>query len=314
VDEAETIAAGLGDRSLEIAAIFESAYLHNWFDADANAITELRRGVELADEVADEALRIRGRRSLGAMLYNRGELAEAQSQLTQAIATAGGVSRRQEVHAVGQLAVVLFQRGELEEAERLGLESLAGLERTGDRIWQVQILNLLHRCALASMDQAVAEMRIREALALADDIGGSLWLEINSRLLDLLIGQERTSEAREVATVALGAVPEEDPYARAVRAHIDGSVALLDGRRADAAGAFANAAGLLADQGLVLDLGEERIACARALARLGDAETARDVLANARLALEPLGALQLVGEIDRALDAIHKTTPGAAPS
>jgi class 3 adenylate cyclase/tetratricopeptide (TPR) repeat protein len=314
VDEAETIAAGLADRSLEIGAIFESAYLHDWFDADANAITDLRRGVELADEVADEALRIRGRRTLGAMLYNRGELAEAQSQLTQAISAAGGVSRRQEVQAVGQLALVLFQRGELEEAERLGLDSLAGLERTGDRIWQVQILDLLHRCALASLDRAAAETRIREALALADDIGGSLWLEISSRLLDLLVEEGRTSEAREVATLSLGAVPEEDPYARAVRAHVEGSVALLDGRRADAVRAFAEASRLLEAQGLVLDLGEERIAYARALVRLGDADAARDVLADARRVLEPLGARQLVGEIDLTLGAVPVATSGAAPS
>src|SRR5262249_35789848 len=86
VDEAEALAVELGDRALELRASYESALLHNWFDADARAESELLRVVELAGELPDQGLEIRARRALSILLFNRGELSGAQRQLTQVLA------------------------------------------------------------------------------------------------------------------------------------------------------------------------------------------------------------------------------------
>src|SRR5262249_52904789 len=152
---------------------------------------------------------------------------------------------RREIQILAQLALVQYHLGELEEGERLALEALDGLERTGDTIWQIQNLRLLHFCALGRSDLPLAEERVRQGLALAAGDWGSLRLEMCRYLFDVLILEERAQEARRTAAVALEAVPVEDPYARAVEAHIEATLATLDGRRAEAERRFEDALKIL---------------------------------------------------------------------
>src|SRR5262245_18190211 len=127
-------------------------------------------------------------------------------------------------------------------------------------------------------------------------------------LVDVLILEERAQEASQTAAAALEAVPAGDPYARAVEAHMEATLAVLDGRRAGAERRFEDALKLLETQHLALDLGEERLAYARSLIRLGDPDAARHVLLVAYEALEPLGARRLIDAIDVEFEAIARAT------
>jgi hypothetical protein len=78
-------------------------------------------------------------------------------------------------------------------------------------------------------------------------------------------------------------------------------VATADGERASAVAHFDEALGLLRDQRLLTDLGEARIAFARALRTFGEHEDARTELQRARDEFARMDARALVAQIDREL-------------
>ena len=206
-----------------------------------------------------------------------------------------------------------YYLGANEEAERLGLQALAWLERTADSFYQLQNLRTLSLSAMARSDLALAEERLRVAVPLALEIGGALVVEIYRILVDVLIGQDRLDDARELAAFALRSVPEEDAYARAAGLLIEASVRTAEGRGDVAVERFAKALELLEHQGLQLDLGEARLAFGRALHRLGDDEAARIELGRARESLTRAGALALVDAINRELAGIAEGAGMAGP-
>jgi tetratricopeptide (TPR) repeat protein len=305
--EAENLAREVDNAALQVRAIYERAAFCDWFETDASAIPELKRGLTLAEQLDDTELRIHGHNVLGVACFNHGELAAAEMHHLRALSTAAAARlRRLEAQGMSMLAAVKYYHGSLEEAERLGTEARARLERTGEASPHAQCLRILAFCALARDDASLAEQLLREALPLAHGIGGSLLLEIHRRLIDILIRQNRIDEARELAPLSEENTAAEDPYGRAAAHLIQASIATAEGSRTAAERHFKEALETLKQHQLLIDLGEARVEYGRALRQLGDERAAQAELADARRVLERLGALHLVDQIDQKLAA-----PGA---
>ena len=315
VAEAGSIAAQVADPTLQIQAYFQSSNLHSWFEGDfETAVAELRRGLEIAEQLDDKALRIEGHMRLQVLLYNLGELAGAEEQLVRCSALLAEVgSLRDEARLTFLLGVVKYYRGEVEEAERLGLKALEWLERTGETYFQLQNRRVLALCAVARSDLVLAEQRLRDAVPLALEIGGWLVIEIYRCLIDVLIRQGRLSDARELAVFAFRSVPKEDVYARAAAMLIEASLRTAEGERTLAVEAFHEALILLEQRGDRLDLGEARVAYGRALRRFGDKTGAEAELRRTREDLVRMGAKGLIDEIDRELAELEGGPVSPAP-
>jgi predicted ATPase/class 3 adenylate cyclase len=315
ITEAESIAKEFGDRSLQVRAMYRAAYVRWWFeDAGEAAVEDFRRGLAIAVELDDSALRIEGHTGMQILLYNLGELAEAEEQLVLCTALAGEVgSLRHEAKATWLLGLVKYHLGKIEEAEQLGLQALDWLERTGDNFDQLQNLRALALYALKRHDLSLAEQRLREAIPLALETGGVQVVETYRRLVDVLIGQERLSDARALAHFALADVPNEDAYARAAGLLLEASLMTAEDRRDAASEHFTEALQLLEQQRLPLDLGEARLAYGVALRQLGDEAGAAVELSRAREDLVRMGARGLVEEIDRELAELTEGAGHAGP-
>jgi predicted ATPase/class 3 adenylate cyclase len=315
VDEAETIARSLGDRSLQVSAIYRAAQVRWWFeDAGLTAIEDLRRALAIAEELDDRGLQVEVHRSMATLLYNVGDLAGAEEQLVRCRKLASDLgSLRDEARSTFLLGLVKYHLGEIEDAEQLGLQTLDWLERTAESFYQLQNLRTLALCAAARGDLHLAEERLRQAIPLALQLGGGMLVEIYRCLVDVLVRQGRGSDARELAEFALRDVPEKDVYAQAAGLLIRASLATSDGRRSDACECFDEALRLLEQQQLPLDLGEAKLAYGKALRGLGDDAAAAAELRAAREHLVSFGARGLVDEIDRELAAIGEGAGQAGP-
>jgi class 3 adenylate cyclase/tetratricopeptide (TPR) repeat protein len=313
--EARTIAADVGDLTLQVRSLYEAAEVRWWFDgAGEAAVDDLRHGLMLAEQLGDKAMQIEGHTRIGTFLFNDGKLEEAQTQLTRSSTLAAELgSLRDEARVTFQLGLVNYHLGELGEAERLGLQALDWLERTGDTFFQLQNLRTLALCATAQSNLALAEERLRTAVPLALEIGGALVVEIYRILVGVLIGQDRLDDARELAVFAFRSVPEEDVYARAAGLLIEANLRAAEGRADIAVESFTKALELLEQQGLPLDLGEAQLAYGKALRRFGDDAAAESELRTARESLAGLGARGLVDEIDRELAEIGEGAGQAGP-
>jgi class 3 adenylate cyclase/tetratricopeptide (TPR) repeat protein len=301
--EAESIARGSGNRSLEVPAVYIAAYARSWFEDVGDApVEDLRRGLVLAEELGDKELRSRGHEKLGVLLYNLGDLRGAQEQFERySVLSSELGSLRDQARVTFQLGLVKYHQGELAEAERLGLQALDWLDRTGDSFWALQNLRALALCAVARSDLGLAEERLRQAIPLALDVGGAVVVETYRRLVEVLIGQDRLDDARELAAFAWRRLPEEDVYARAAGLLIKASLATAEDKALEADEHFAEALALLEQAQLPLDLGEARVAYGRALRRLGEDDRGKTELLHARDDLARMGARGLVDQIEHEL-------------
>jgi class 3 adenylate cyclase/tetratricopeptide (TPR) repeat protein len=304
--EAVSLAQDLGDRRLEVRAVYELAYLRAWLEGESEeAVGELHRALTLAGELDDRVLLVGGLLRLGTLLINIGELAEAEQQLERATTLAGQLaSQRDEARARYFLGRVKYYRGEREEAEDLAAQSHEWFERTGDRHLQSQNLRALARYALARGDLDVAEGRLREALPIALEGGGWLVIEVYRYLTEVLVLQGRTDEARELVAFAARNLAEEEVYARAALQVASALVATAAGERSSAAASFEEALRILEEQRLLLDLGETRLTFARSLRSFGEETGARTELERARALFKRMGALGPLADIDRELEEL----------
>ncbi len=211
-----------------------------------------------------------------------------------------------------QLGLVTYHLGGVEEAERLGLQALEWLERTGERSWELQTLRTLALCALARSDLELAEERLGQAIPLALEIGGMI-VDFYRILVEVLVEQDRLDDANDLARLALTNLPEEDAYARAAGLMIRASIATAEAEHAAADEHYAEVLRLLEQQQLPLDLGEARFAYGRALRRSGNDGRAVAELTRARDDLQRMGAAGLVSQIDRELDQLAQGAGSPAP-
>jgi tetratricopeptide (TPR) repeat protein len=307
LDEADALAAEVGDHRLQVRSAFERANVRSWFEGEVEAAVEqLRRGIVLAEEMDDDALRIEGHMRLGNVLFNAGELQAAEDELVRAAALAGRfASRRDEARAAYMLGFVRFYLGRLDEAVRDATDAASWFERTGDSYLQVQNLRALAKYALARDDAAAAERWLRDAVPLALESGGWLAIEIYRYLAEALVRQRRLDEARELVAFASRNLPEEDLYARAALLLARALVAAAADERSASTTSFEEALRLLEEQHLWTDLAEARVEFARALRAFGEHTVARTELERARATFRRMGAVALVAEVDRELEELR---------
>jgi len=314
LEEAETIVRAIADPRLLVQQVFEHAAFRAHFDGAADlAIDDLRRVMPTVESLGDRALLTEGHMRVGTLLFNVGRLAEAEVELTHCsdLAAEAG-SFRAKARADSLLGFVKYYRGDLDGAERLGLEAHELLQRAGDTYMRLQNYRKLAMYAIARGDPRLAEQRLREALPLALRIGGWLVAEIYRRLAESLVRQNRVSEAVEYADLAAASSPEGDGYARPAVLLADAIVKTA--RREPAAiERFNDAVRSLEDQKLVVDLGEARIALAWGLRALGDPVRAREELERARETFVRMEARGVVDQIDREIAELAKGPGSSGP-
>ena len=301
--EAVAIAVELGDPALKARAMYEFALFSAWFEgAVEGGVAQLREALAIAEELGDRALCVDGLMRLGTLFFNVGNLSGAEKAFVRCSELASELgSFRDEARSITLLGIVRYYRGEVDEAERLALRALEWLERTSDTYLQVQNRRELARHALAKGELRLAEERLREAVPLALEFGGWLVIEIYRYLIETLLRQGRLDEARELLEFAERNVPPEDAYAQAALCLAQASVATVEGERAGAVARFDEALRLLRGQRQLTDLGEARIALARALRTFGEHTDARAELERAREEFAQMDARELVTLIDREL-------------
>jgi class 3 adenylate cyclase/tetratricopeptide (TPR) repeat protein len=301
--EAVAIASEIGDQALQVRALYEFARFVAWFEgASEAAASQLREALAIAEALDDRSLRIEGHMRIGSLCFNVGDLAGAEAECERCAELASELgSFRDETRSITLLSLVRYYRGQIDEAEELALQALEWLERTADTYLQLQNLRELARCALARGDLDLAEERLRKAVPLALEFRGWLVIEIYRYLTETLVRQGRVEEARELVEFAARNLPDEDAYAQAALCLAQASVATADGERAGAVARFDEALRLLREQRLLTDLGEARIALARALRSFGETADARAELERAREEFDRMDARELVAQIDREL-------------
>jgi class 3 adenylate cyclase/tetratricopeptide (TPR) repeat protein len=301
--EAIAIASEIGDRALQVRALYEFAWFASWFEGASEAsAAQLREALAIAEALDDRPLLIEGYLRIGTLRFNAGDLPGAENAWARSSELASELgSFRDEAKSITLLSIVRYYRGQLDQAEGLALQALEWLERTADTHLQLQNLRELARYALARGDLGLAEERLRQAVPIALESGGWLVIEIYRYLTETLVRQGRIEEARELVEFAARNLPPEDAYAQAALRLAEASVATAEGERASAVARFDEALRLLRDQRLLTDLGEARLAFARALRAFGEPEDARAELQRARDEFTKMDARELVTQIDREL-------------
>jgi class 3 adenylate cyclase/tetratricopeptide (TPR) repeat protein len=301
--DAVASAAEIGDRALQVRALYEFGYFAAWFEGASEAgIAQVRDALAIAEALDDRALRIEGHMRIGTLCFNVGDLAGAQEALERAVRLASELgSFVDQTRALTLLSPILYYRGQVDEAEQLALQALEWLDRTADTYLQLQNLRELARYALARGDLDLAEQRLRTAVPIALEVGGWLVIEIYRFLVETLVRQGRIDEARELVEFAARNLPPEDAYAQAALCLAEASIATAESEQDRAVARFDEALRLLREQRLLTDLGEARIAFARSLRAFGDTTKSRDELKRAREEFARMDAHELVLQIDREL-------------
>jgi class 3 adenylate cyclase/tetratricopeptide (TPR) repeat protein len=310
---AEALADEIGDGRLQIKIGFISAYLKHDFEGDfEGALEELRRAASIAEDLADEPLRLEGHLRIAVSLMNVGRFVDAEGELLHSLGIARAMgSRKVEAEATAWLGGVKYYLGHREEGKRLGLQAREWLERTGDSYFIAQNLVWLAAYALLEDDPPQAEAYLREALPVALEFGGWLVLQTYRYLSDALVQQGKLGDARDLVSFAARSVPEEDPYPRAELLRAEATVAAASREWVAASTAFAEALRLLESVHLPVELAETRIAFARALRAAGEDTAARTTFELARSACSRMRLRTLTEQIDRELAQMEE---GADPT
>ncbi len=315
--EAEELARNTGNVLLRTKVAYVLAALVADFEGEhGRAIDNLRAGIALAEEMDDASLVAEGHLRLAAILINRGELAEPETELRRCLELAAELgSHRIEAEATSWLGMIRYQRGDRDEGERLCLRARSWFERTGDTYFQVQnLVRGLAIFALADGRAEEAEAWLREAVPVALQIGGWVIVDTYRYLAEALVAQERIDDAKELVAFAARNVPEEDAYARSALLMAQAIVATAAREPTAAATAFAEALRLIEELDLPLELAEARLTLAHSLRALGDVTGARAELERARAIFARSGATTRQDAIDAELAELVEGPAAAGPS
>jgi predicted ATPase/class 3 adenylate cyclase len=314
--EAHSIAVAIEDRVLQIRAGYELGTLSGDFEGDLDAaLDELQGALAIAEKLDESELRVEGHLRMGTVLFNGGELIQAEEHLLRCIALAEQLgSHRDEARSTFMLGGVRYYRAGIEEAERLALQARDWLARTCESTYQIQNLRQLGLYALVRGDPGRAEEWLREALEAALELGGWQVIDAYRYLVEALVAQERLDDARQLAEFAGRNVSGEDPYVRATVLLAEASVAAAERDRTGATKRFREALRLLEEERSPLVRAEARMDLAHALRRFGDLDGARAELEETRATFDRMGAHGLVAQIDRELSELASEAGVAGPT
>jgi predicted ATPase/class 3 adenylate cyclase len=313
---AQRLAGLTDDRRLQIRAAFVlSTFVGDYEGRYEEAIESLRAAIATAEDEGDKALVAEGHLRIAASLISN-DLAAAEPELRRCLELAEDLgSHRIEAEAASWLGIVAYYRGQAAEGERLCLQARTWFERTGDSYFQVQNINSgLAIFALDAGKAADAETWLREALPVALQIGGWVVIETYLHLVEALIAQGRLDDAREIVAFAARSVPEEDPLSRSLLLMAEAALGTAARESATSTAAYAEALRLLEELGLARDLANARLALGRSLRSFGELTGARTELERARSMFVLIGADIRRDEIDAELAELLEGPASASPS
>jgi class 3 adenylate cyclase/tetratricopeptide (TPR) repeat protein len=314
--EAEKLASSIDDARLRARVQFVlSTFVADYLGEIAQAIENLRAAIGAADEIADQALVAEGHLRIAALLMSH-DLEAAEPELRRCLELAEELgSHRIEAEAASWLGIVAHYRGRPDEAERLCLQARTWFERTGDSYFQVQnIICGLGIFALEEGRAEEGEKWLREALPVALQIGGWVVLKTYWHLVQALVAQDRLDDAREITAFAARGVPEEDPHSSAWLSMTEAWVATAASEPAASAAAFAEAVRLFEELDYALDFAEARFALARSLLAFGEVVGARSELERARSTFARIGANIRCEAVDAELAELVEGSAPTGPS
>jgi len=305
VTEAERIGRASDDLGIRIRTMWQRAVLDELFDGQPTAAEEnLRGALALAEEVDDRELTLTLQMRLGALMFNVGKLADAETELARATTLAqarGSLRHLSWITAI--LGYVRSYRGPRDAAADDLARASDWLERTDDRHMRIQ--TLVWRAdleLLANGDLRKAVLFLRTALPLARDIGGQMVARVCRSLVDALVRQGRVGEARDYATLAIEVADENDPYGRAYSLVAEALIAAAERDDGGVRQRFTIAQSLL--EATPITLAEALLAEARALEVVGDTTGASDRFERARALFDGVGAIATVEDITVAIERI----------
>jgi len=314
--EAEKVAASTGDARLKVRVEFVlNTFVGDHLGELDGVVENVRSAIAMAAEIDEHALAAEGHLRIAALLMSH-DLAAAEPELRRCLELAEELgSRRIEAEATSWLGIVAYYLGRPAEAEQLCLQARTWFERTGDTYFQVQnIICGLAIFALENNREEEAETWLREALPVALQIGGWVVLKTYWHLVEALIAQDRLDDAREIAVFAARCVPEEDPYSRALLLMAEACIATAAGEPTTATAAFTEALRLFEELGYALDFAEARFLLGRSLCSFGDVAGARTEFERARSTFVGIGADVRCEAVDALLAELVEGPAPTGPS
>jgi len=314
--EAERLAGSTDDARLQARVQFVlNTFLLDYLGDLQQAIENLRAAIATAEKIGDQALVAEGHLRIAAPLMSH-DFAAAEPELRRCLELAEELgSHRIEAEATSWLGIVAYYLGRPSEAEQLCLQARTWFERTGDSYFQVQnVICGLGIFALENGRAEEGETWLREALPVALQIEGWVVLKTYWHLVEALVAQDRVDDAREIAVFAARGVSEEDPHSRAWLSLAEAWVATATDEAATATAAFAEALRLFEELDYSLDVAETRFVLARALRAFGDATGARVELERARSTFVRIGADVRRAAVDAELAELVEGPASAGPS
>jgi tetratricopeptide (TPR) repeat protein len=290
--EAERLAEVADDPRLKARVEFVlNTFVADYLRDVDQAIENLRAAIATAEQIDEHALVAEGHLRVAALLMTH-DLAAAEPELRRCLELAEELgSHRIEAEAASWLGIVAYYRGRPDEAEQLCLQARTWFERTGDSYFQVQnIICGLAIFALESGKAEEGDTWLREALPVALQIGGWVVLKTYWHLVESLVAQERLDDANEIVAFAARSAPEEDPHSRAWLSMAEAWVATAADEPAAAGASFAEALRLFEELDYALDSAEARFALGRSLRSFGEVTGARTELERARSTFVRIGA------------------------
>ncbi len=314
--EAERFATATDDSRLQARVQFVlNTFVGDYLGELDQVVENLRAAIATAAEIDEHALVAEGHLRIAALLMSH-DLAAAEPELRRCLELAEELgSHRIEAEAASWLGIVAYYRGRHAEAERLCLQARTWFERTGDSYFQVQnIICGLGIFALENGRAEEGETWLEEALPVALQIGGWVVLKTYWHFVEALVAQGRLDDAREIAAFAARGVPEEDPHSRAWLSLTEAWVATASGESATAAASFAEALRLFEELDYALDSAEARFTLARSLRGFGEVVGARTELERARSTFARIGADVRCEAVDAELAELVEGPAPTGPS
>jgi tetratricopeptide (TPR) repeat protein len=314
--EAERLASSTEEARLRARVAFVlNTFVGDYLGEYEEVIDKLRSAIATAEKIDDRALVAEGHLRIAALLMSH-DLAAAEPELRRCLELAEELgSHRIEAEATSWLGIAEYYRGRPAEAERLCLQARTWFERTGDTYFQVQnIVCGLAIFALHNGRDDEGESWLREALPVALQIGGWVVHKTYWHLVEALVAEERLDDAREIVAFAARSVPEEDPQSRAWLSMAEAWVATSAGEAAAAAASFAEALRLFEELDYKLDHAEARFVLGRSLRAFGDVTGARVELERARSTFVRIGADNRRDAIDAELAELVEGPAPTGPS
>lgn len=309
---ADPLVSDLDDPRLAVKAAFTRAELHARRGASDEAMMELRTAIRAARDADDLKLEQSGTMRLATVLFNSGEMTQAEEAFERAASLAQRMGALMpQAMATTFLGYLKSYGGPRDEAARLCEQAVVWFERTPHGQSHIQALTTLARLSLRVGDAPKAERRLREALLLARKGGGSLLVDIDVLLVMAHLAQGQVDDARDAAREARANAHADDAFADAQASIAEGLVAAAEGRNDFVRDRFDGAIASLSPLDVPIDLAEARLHYARVLARMGDLRGAGAQLEQAGAELMGNGAHALAADIEAERAALDATAAQA---